>query len=60
MLLFCAKTIVKESHNFEKKKERKAFWSSGNFSDSVLLQRIFMLLGMLYVMKHSKMNGALS
>jgi len=38
MLLFYAKTIVKESHNFKlahlkkkKKKERKTFWPSGNF-----------------------------
>jgi len=39
MLLFCAKTIVKESHNFElarlkkkkKKKKKKTFWLSGNF-----------------------------
>jgi len=39
MLLFCAKTIVKESHKFElsrlkkkkKKTERKTFWPSGDF-----------------------------
>ena len=38
MLLFCAKTVVKESRKFElarlkrkKKKERKTFWPSGNF-----------------------------
>ena len=38
MLLFCAKTVVKESRNFElahlkkkKKKERKTFWLSSNF-----------------------------
>jgi len=37
MLLFCAKTIVKESHNFEiaclqkKKKERKENWLFGDF-----------------------------
>jgi len=43
MLLFCAKTIVKESRKFElarlkkkkkkkkKKKERKTFWPSGGF-----------------------------
>jgi len=37
MLLFCAKTIMKKSSNFElarlnkKKKERKTFWSPGDF-----------------------------
>jgi len=41
MLLFCVKSIVKESHKFElarlkkakkkKKKERKTFWPAGNF-----------------------------
>jgi len=37
MLLFCAKTVVKESRNFEiahlkkKKKERKTFSLPGNF-----------------------------
>ena len=36
MLPFCAKTIVKESHNFEvarlkKKKKKEAFWSFRDF-----------------------------
>jgi len=36
MLLFCPKTIVKESRKFElahlkKKRKRKVFWPSGNF-----------------------------
>jgi len=33
MLLFCAKTIVKESHSFElaRLKKKKTFWPSGDF-----------------------------
>jgi len=63
---FIAKTIVKESCNFElahlkKKKKNKTFWPSGDFLHGSVLSRCYStLLGVLQVMKHSKMNGMLS
>jgi len=47
MLLFCVKSIVKESRKFE---ERKTFWPSGD-SGSVLSQCLLAPLGMFFVMK---------
>jgi len=54
MLLFCAKTIVKESRKFElarlkKKKKKETFWPSGDF---LVPSRCFLVpLGVFFVMK---------
>jgi len=58
MLLFCAKTIVKESRKFElarlKKKNILAVWRPSGSEPS----RCYLApMGVLFVMKHSKMNG---
>ena len=64
MLLFCVKTIAKESHSFElgclkkkkkKKKERKkerkkTFWQSADFLVRYVCN-VFMPVGVLFVMK---------
>ena len=62
MLLFCAKTIVKESHKFElayvkkKKKEyvKKNVLAVWRLSGSVLLRCLLAPLGVLFVMKTLK------
>jgi len=73
MLLFCVKTIVKESRKFKlahlkkkkkkkkKKKRRKknilAVWRPSG----LVLSRCYLApMGVLFVMKHSKMNGKLA
>jgi len=61
MLLFCVKTVVKESRKFElahlikkkkkKKKERKTFLAVWRLSGSVISRCILASLGVLFVMK---------
>jgi len=57
MLLFCANTIVKESHKFElarlkkKKKKKKKILAVWWLSGSVLSRCFLVLLGVLFVMK---------
>jgi len=67
-MLFCAKTIVKESSSFElvclkkkkkknkKKRDKNFLGMSGNFLVQCL--PVFTQLGMFLVMKHSKMNDS--
>jgi len=53
MLLFCAKSIVKESGKFElarlkkkkKKKEKKTFWPSGDFLVRYFRDAVFSAIG---------------
>jgi len=57
MLLFCAKTIVKESHKFElarlkkKKKKKKNISAIWRLSGSVLSRCFLAPLGVFFVMK---------
>ena len=54
MMLFCAKTIVKESHNFELahlKKKKENILAVWRLSGLVLSQFFFAILGVLFVMK---------
>jgi len=56
MMLFCAKTIVKESHNFElarlkKKKKKENILAAWRLSGLVLSQFFFSILGVLFIMK---------
>jgi len=63
MLLFCGKTIVKESRKFElarlkkkkekekKKKKKKKILAIWRLSDSVLSRRFLAPLGVFFVMK---------
>ena len=55
MLLFCAKTIVKESRKFElarlKKKKEKHFWTSGDFLVRCFRDAFLLPLGVFFVMK---------
>jgi len=52
MLLFCAKTIVKESCEFERpsEEEERTFWPSGDFL-VWYFRDAFSPLGVLFVMK---------
>jgi len=56
MMLFCAKTIVKESHNFElaclkKKKKKENILAAWRLSGLVLSQFFFSILGVLFIIK---------
>ena len=59
MLLFCLRTIVRESHNFGlvfPKKEENSFWPFSGF----LIQYFVMLLESFWPWKHPKVNDTLS
>jgi len=51
MLLFCAKTIVKESRKFELARLKKKVLAVWRLSGSILLRCFLVPLGVLFVMK---------